>query len=56
MKVSLIFQAIIFSSYKEDMIAINGFDESYGETAVSDDMYLDWHFRAYGLKLKSCKM
>lgn len=44
-----------FSCYKTDMLAINGFDESYGESAVSDDMDLDWRFRAYGLKLKSCK-
>ncbi|MFA7084212.1 MAG: glycosyltransferase [Arcobacteraceae bacterium] len=44
-----------FSCFKEDMEAINGFDESYGETAVSDDMDLDWRFRAYGLELKSCK-
>jgi len=44
-----------FSCFKKDMIAINGFDESYGESAVSDDMDLDWRFRAYGLRLKSCK-
>jgi len=44
-----------FSCFKKDMLAINGFDESYGESAVSDDMDLDWRFRAYGLRLKSCK-
>ncbi len=44
-----------FACFRDDMIAINGFDESYGETAVSDDMDLDWRFRAYGLKLRSCK-
>jgi glycosyltransferase involved in cell wall biosynthesis len=44
-----------FSCFKKDMLAINGFDESYGQSAVSDDMDLDWRFRAYGLKLKSCK-
>lgn len=44
-----------FACFRSDMIAINGFDESYGESAVSDDMDLDWRFRAYGLKLKSCK-
>jgi glycosyltransferase involved in cell wall biosynthesis len=44
-----------FSCFRDDMIAINGFDESYGESAVSDDMDLDWRFRAYGLKLRSCK-
>lgn len=44
-----------FSCYKKDLVEINGFDESYGETAIPDDMDLDWRFRAYGLKLKSCK-
>lgn len=44
-----------FACFRSDMIAINGFDESYGESAVSDDMDLDWRFRAYGLNLKSCK-
>lgn len=44
-----------FSCYKSDIIAINGFDESYGETAIPDDMDLEWRFQAYGLKLKSCK-
>lgn len=44
-----------FSCYKKDMVRINGFDESYGESAVSDDMDLDWRFRAAGLTLKSCK-
>ena len=44
-----------FSCFRDDMISINGFDESYGESAVSDDMDLDWRFRTYGLTLKSCK-
>ena len=44
-----------FSCFKEDMVAINGFDESYGESSLPDDVDLDWRFRAYGLKLFSCK-
>lgn len=44
-----------FSCFKEDMMAINGFDESYGSSSLPDDVDLDWRFRAYGLKLKSCK-
>lgn len=44
-----------FSCFREDMIAINGFDEGYGETSLSDDTDLDWRFRAYGLQIKSCK-
>ncbi len=45
-----------FSCFKDDMLAINGFDESYGELALSDDTDIQWRFKAYGLKLKSCKM
>lgn len=44
-----------FSCFKENMVAINGFDESFGESSLSDDVDLDWRFRAYGLSLKSCK-
>ena len=44
-----------FSAWRKDMIALNGFDESYGESAVSDDVDWDWRFRAYGLEIKSCK-
>lgn len=44
-----------FSCFKKDMVAINGFDESYGASSLPDDMDLDWRFRAYGLELKSCK-
>lgn len=44
-----------FSCFREDMIAINGFDEGYGETSLSDDTDLDWRFRTYGLTIKSCK-
>jgi len=44
-----------FSCYKDTMIAINGFDESYGESSLPDDMDLEWRFRAYGLSLFSCK-
>src|SRR3989338_6468878 len=44
-----------FSCFRKDMIALNGFDEGYGETSLSDDTDLDWRFRAYGLEIKSCK-
>jgi len=44
-----------FSCWKKDIVALNGFDESYGESAVSDDMDWDWRFEAYGLQIKSCK-
>ena len=46
-----------FSCFKEDMLAINGFDEYYmGESCLSDDTDLQWRFVAYGVKLKPCKM
>lgn len=44
-----------FSCWKKDIVALNGFDESYGETAIPDDMDWDWRFTAYGLKIRSCK-
>lgn len=44
-----------FSAWKKDVVALNGFDEGYGESAVSDDMDWDWRFRGYGLEIKSCK-
>lgn len=45
-----------FSCFKNDIVAINGFDESYGQLALPDDTDIQWRFIAYGLKLKSCKM
>ena len=45
-----------FSCFKDDIININGFDESYGETALSDDIDIQWRFQTSGLKLKSGKM
>lgn len=46
-----------FSCFKDDMLAIDGFDEFYlGESCLADDTDLNWRFAAYGLKLKSCKM
>jgi len=44
-----------FSCFKKDMVDINGFDESYAETAIPDDMDWEWRFIASGVKLKSCK-
>lgn len=44
-----------FSCYKDDIMAINGFDESYEGTAISDDTDLQWRFAGYGLKFKSCR-
>ena len=44
-----------WSCYKEDFIAINGFDESYGLSCLGDDTDLDWRFRASGCVLVSSK-
>jgi glycosyltransferase involved in cell wall biosynthesis len=44
-----------FSSWRKDIVALNGFDENYGETAIPDDMDWDWRFKAYNIKIKSCK-
>lgn len=44
-----------FSCYTEDFKAINGFDESYRDTAIADDTDIEWRLRAYGLKVSSVK-
>ncbi|MDP3588637.1 MAG: glycosyltransferase [Sulfuricurvum sp.] len=44
-----------FSCFRKDIVILNGFDEGYGETSLSDDTDLDWRFRAFGLQIKSCK-
>jgi glycosyltransferase involved in cell wall biosynthesis len=44
-----------YSCFKKDMININGYDESYGETAIPDDTDLEWRFKQAGLTTKSCK-
>ena len=44
-----------YSCYKEDMLNINGIDESYGPSPVADDTDIEWRFRKLGIKIKSCK-
>lgn len=44
-----------FSCYKEDFVAINGFDESYGLSILGDDTDLNWRFVDYGAIISSCK-
>lgn len=44
-----------FSCFRKDILNINGFDESYGETSVGDDTDIDWRFQASGCKIKSVK-
>lgn len=44
-----------WSCFKEDFVAINGFDESYGLSCLGDDTDLDWRFKASGCTLVSSK-
>ncbi|PRM97530.1 glycosyltransferase [Aliarcobacter cryaerophilus] len=44
-----------YACLKKDIIAINGYDEGYGETAIGDDTDLEWRFKALGCKIKSAK-
>ena len=44
-----------FSCFKEDIIAINGFDESYEPTTLGDDTDLSRRFQLYGCQLVSSK-
>lgn len=44
-----------WSCFKEDFVAINGFDESLGLSCLGDDTDLDWRFQASGCKLVSSK-
>lgn len=44
-----------FSCFRDDMLSINGFDESYEGTAVADDTDLEWRFSGKELSIKSCK-
>ena len=44
-----------WSCFKEDFVAINGFDESLGLSCLGDDTDLDWRFKASGCQLVSSK-
>ncbi len=44
-----------YSCFKEDMLKINGIDESYGASPVADDTDIEWRLRKSGVKIKSCK-
>ena len=44
-----------FSVFKEDIIAINGFDESYPTGDIADDVDIEWRLNAIGVTNKSCK-
>jgi len=44
-----------FSCFKDDLLAINGFDISYEPFTFGDDMDLSWRLKASGCKLISSK-
>lgn len=44
-----------FSTYKKNMMAINGFDESFPSGDVADDVDIEWRLNAIGVENKSCK-
>lgn len=44
-----------WSAFKEDILEINGFDETYTLPSVGEDVDLGWRFRGLGIELKSCR-
>ncbi|MBL3519332.1 glycosyltransferase [Aliarcobacter lanthieri] len=44
-----------WSAFKDDILAINGFDETYTLPSVGEDVDLGWRFRGLGIELKSCR-
>jgi GT2 family glycosyltransferase len=44
-----------WSAFKEDILKINGFDETYKDPSVGEDIDLGWRFRGLGIELLSCK-
>lgn len=44
-----------FSAFKDDILQINGFDESYPSGDVADDVDVEWRLNAIGVKNKSSK-
>ena len=44
-----------FSLFKEDLLAVNGFDERYIHPAAGEDTDLEYRLRNYGIKCKTVK-
>jgi GT2 family glycosyltransferase len=44
-----------FSCSKEDLLAINGFNEDYVQPGVGEDTDLEWRFQQAGVRLKSVR-
>ncbi|MFA7570949.1 MAG: glycosyltransferase [Sulfurimonadaceae bacterium] len=44
-----------FSCYKEDLLKINGFDETFVHPSEGEDVDPSWRFRLAGVELESCR-
>jgi len=44
-----------FSCFRDDLLAINGFDEDYQSPGAGEDEDLVWRFEALGLRPRSCR-
>jgi len=44
-----------YSCFKEDMLEINGLDESYGASPVADDTDIEWRLKKMGVSITSCR-
>ena len=44
-----------YSCFKNDILAINGYDEGYGQTAIGDDTDMQWRFISSGMNIISAK-
>lgn len=40
---------------KENVLAVNGFDEDYNRAGVGEDFDIDWRLKKHGLKIRSMK-
>lgn len=45
-----------FSVYREDLIAINGFDEAYTSPGIGEDADVEWRLRKNGIRFHNIKL
>ena len=44
-----------WSAHKEDLLAINGYDEDYVLAGIGEDVDIEWRMKESGIKFKSLK-
>jgi GT2 family glycosyltransferase len=44
-----------FSCYRENILAINGFNENFIHPAIGEDVDITWRFNGIGIRMKSCR-